>query len=322
MLSTQLEIAALARPAIPLQILDEPLAADRGVQLAIARLDLLHPVISGNKWFKLRHNLEQTRQQGYRRILSFGGPWSNHIHALAWAGDHFGFETVGVIRGYANLAPTATLVDARNWGMQLHFVGHGEYRLKNDASWLAQLQEIFGPCFVVAEGGCNGAGIAGCREILNSIEGGVDGFSTAVLAVGTGATLAGLLLQPAGLTKILGVSVLKGDSGARHRVQALQAELAACRPHWDIDTDHHFGGYARVSDQLLAFIEGFFHRHGIALEPVYTGKMLYALYQRLEAGWFAPGENIIAIHSGGMQGLRGFSATWPWAASQVQAGIE
>jgi 1-aminocyclopropane-1-carboxylate deaminase len=305
-----------------LQFLDEPLAAARSVRLAVARLDLLDSVISGNKWFKLRHNLEQAQQQGYKRILSFGGPWSNHIHALAWAGDHLGFDTLAIIRGYQSLPDTAMLRDARGWGMAIHFVGHGEYRLKTDERWLSQLQNRFGDCYVVPEGGCNAAGIEGCKAILDSVVGGTEAFTTAVTAVGTGATLAGLLQAPNGVDKILGVSVLKGDGHARQRVAQLLPQMSSQQLEWDIDSDHHFGGYARVNDTLLAFIEGFYQRHGIALEPVYTGKMFYALFQRLEAGWFAPGENILAIHSGGMQGLRGYADKWPWAASQLARGLD
>jgi 1-aminocyclopropane-1-carboxylate deaminase len=294
--------------SIPVTQLDEPLASRHGVQIHAARLDLLDPVISGNKWFKLQHNLRRAQQGGLQHILSFGGPWSNHIHALAYAGQRFGFATTGVIRGYAHLPLTATLRDAQAWGMQLHFVGHQEYARKTQAAWLEQLQRRFGPCLIVPEGGNNAAGIAGCAQIMGALDTQVD-MSTAVLAVGAGATLAGLQQQPGGLQKILGVSVLKGDK--RDFSQGLHA------PHCTVDVDHHFGGYARTEPRLLRFIEWFYRRHGIVLEPVYTGKMFYALYQRLRSGWFAPGEQVVALHSGGLQGLRGFVANWPWAVERL-----
>ncbi len=303
---------------IPLQTLNEPLATTRGVTLSVARLDLVDPVISGNKWYKLLPNLQRARKQGYRRVLSFGGPWSNHIHALAWAGKRFGIETVGVIRGYASLALTATLRDARDWGMQLHFLDHSEYALKQQKPSLDALQRRFGSCYIVPEGGCNATGIAGCRRALSTIDGDIGDFTSAVLAVGTGATLAGLIAEPSGLRSLLGVSVLKGDQHAEQRIAQLLSDV---RPvdgiRWEIETGCHFGGYARTRPRLTQFIENFHHRHGIALEPVYTGKMMFALYQRLEAGWFAPGEKVLALHTGGMQGLRGFADNWPWAAAIV-----
>jgi 1-aminocyclopropane-1-carboxylate deaminase len=309
----------LAQAEIVVQSLHEPLCRERGIELAIARLDLIDTGVSGNKWFKLHQNLELARQHGCRRIVSFGGPWSNHIHALADAGRRFGFATVGIIRGYEALPLTPTLTDARRWGMQLEFVDHAQYRLKNDADWLSALQRRFEPCMIVPEGGSNSAGVAGCGQIMATIEDAGFKPDTAVLACGTGATLAGILQRPGQLQKVLGVSVLKGDTEVPRRVYSLAAGQINATLDWDIDTEHHYGGYARTSGTLLGFIEWFYQRHNIILEPVYSGKMMAALYHRLESGWFAPGEQVMAIHCGGLQGLRGYRHHWPWAEARLAA---
>ena len=312
-------IAPLQPADIVVQPLHEPLASERGVQVAVARLDLLGDSVAGNKWYKLCPNLDAARRLGYRRIVSFGGPWSNHIHALARAGRRFNFDTVGVIRGYAHLPLTPTLADAQHWGMQLEFVGPTEYRLKTDPAWLRSLRRRYEPCMIIPEGGSNPAAVGGCSRIMADLEAAGCCATTVVLACGTGATLAGILQRPGRLDKALGVSVLKGDSELCDRVRAHAAGQIEAGLCWDIDSEHHFGGYARTDRVLLEFIEWFYQRHGIALEPVYTGKLMAALYQRLGQGWFAPGERVVALHSGGMQGLRGFCGKWPWARERLAA---
>lgn len=307
----------LSNSLIPVQKLDEPLATDAGVEISVARLDLLDPLIAGNKWFKLRDNLLWARAQGYQRLLSFGGPWSNHIHALAWAGREFGFATVGMIRGYETLPLTPCLRDAQEWGMELHFLDHRTYRCKDHPQQLDALHERFDPIAIIPEGGLNTRGVQGCRDILSYLQTQSSDFNTAVLAVGTGATMAGLLSAPRAVPRVLGVSVLKGDADMQQRIERNLASAISATPAWELETDCHFGGYARVNDELKAFIEDFDCRHGIALEPVYTGKMMYALYQRLQRGWFDRGEKVLALHSGGMQGLRGYTDSWPWALARL-----
>ncbi len=309
--------AALKQADILVQPLNERLAEERGVQLSVARLDLIGDGVAGNKWYKLYPNLEAARRLGYRRLVTFGGPWSNHIHALAQAGRRFQFDTVGVIRGYAHLPLTPTLLDARRWGMQLEFVGHAQYRRKTDPGWLSALQRRYAPCMMIPEGGSNPAAVLGCGRLMADLEAAGCCAATVVLPCGTGATLAGILQGPGRISKALGVSVLKGDSGIGDRIRMHAAGRIAAGVCWDIDNEHHYGGYARTTRELLDFIEWFHQRHGIVLEPVYTGKMMAALYQRLQQGWFAPGERVVALHSGGLQGLRGFGGKWPWARERL-----
>ncbi len=272
------------------------------------RLDLLHPQISGNKWFKLRLNLQAARERGYDTVLSFGGAYSNHLHALAAAGKMQGFKTIGVVRGEPVVPINATLTFAREHGMELYHVTRADYRNKSDPAFLASLQERFGEFFLIPEGGANIAGVQGCADIAGLLHWSAPAAATSsrservvALACGTGTTLAGLLLGRKEDYRILGVSALKGDFLENDVRKALQNCGVADPGNWRITEEWHGGGFARFSPELLDFIQDFRRRTGIPLEPVYTGKLLLGLYRMMERGEFPRGTEIIAIHTGGLQ---------------------
>lgn len=272
------------------------------------RLDLLHPQISGNKWFKLRLNLQAARERGYDTVLSFGGVYSNHLHALAAAGKMQGFKTIGVVRGEPVVPINATLTFAREHGMELYHVTRADYRNKSDPAFLASLQERFGEFFLIPEGGANIAGVQGCADIAGLLHWSAPAAATSsrservvALACGTGTTLAGLLLGRKVDYRILGVSALKGDFLENDVRKALQNCGVADPGNWRITEEWHGGGFARFSPELLDFIQDFRRRTGIPLEPVYTGKLLLGLYRMMERGEFPRGTEIIAIHTGGLQ---------------------
>lgn len=273
------------------------------------RLDLLHPQISGNKWFKLRLNLQAARERGYDTVLSFGGAYSNHLHALAAAGKMQGFKTIGVVRGEPVVPINATLAFAREHGMELYHVTRADYRNKSDPAFLASLQERFGKFFLIPEGGANIAGVQGCADIAGLLHWSAPAAATAssrservvALACGTGTTLAGLLLGRKEDFRILGVSALKGDFLENDVRKALRNCGVADPGNWRITEEWHGGGFARFSPELLDFIQDFRRRTGIPLEPVYTGKLLLGLYRMMERGEFPRGTEIIAIHTGGLQ---------------------
>lgn len=281
-------------------------------QVSVLRLDLLGGRAPGNKAFKLRHNLEIVRQTGVRRIVSFGGAWSNHLHALAAAGEELGLETVGLVRGEASEADTPTLVDARAWGMRIERISRDEYRRRNDPGYLADVESRFRPCLVIPEGGANTASLQGCTEIGRLVQPHCRGATTVVLPVGTGSTLAGLAAALAPPAEVLGVSALKGATDLEQRVRGLLAAsgLGAAVP-WSIDHGYHCGGFARCTAQLRNFILEFERVQGIPLEPVYTGKMMCAIHDLIGRGHWQPGEKVLAIHTGGLQGRRGYA----WAAA-------
>lgn len=300
----------------------------RGVDVAIWRLDLLDTAASGNKLFKLDENLQAARREGYTRILSFGGAFSNHIHALALSGRAAGFETVGIIRGESSSSDNPTLRDAVAAGMHLHFVDRETYRslTQKDAltqnhrttnELLGELRRRFGPCYVIPEGAANRLGVRGCRSLGAAIGEMAELPDCVVLPTATGATLAGVVAGLDNRSRVLGIAVLKGGNFIADQVEAhlrdihAEADTAAVigqnkKTAWRIDINHHCGGYARTSAPLQRFVTEFGERTGIGIEPIYTGKMLYAIHQLIECGEFARGTRILAVHTGGMQGARAF----------------
>lgn len=283
----------------------EPVQLDwlRGVELAVLRLDLIDPLISGNKWFKLSGHLDQARQACASGIISLGGAYSNHLHALAAAGQRFGFATVGLLRGHPQDTPT--VLDLKAFGMQLHWLGYGGYRARNEPGFWEPWHEQYPHLHAVPEGGGGLTGALGCGVMvaqahtqLNAL--GWADYDVWWLATGTGTTLAGLVLAEAGGHPVYGALAVPQGHGVERNVQSIVTQgyelLDASR-----------GGFASVDPLLLAFIDATQQQCGLPLEPLYTGKALLALKQQIEAGRFAPGTRLIFIHTGGLQGRRGFN---------------
>ena len=286
---------------------DTPVAGVAMGNVTLLRLDAGGGLAPGNKSFKLTDNLAAARRLGIGRLLSFGGAWSNHLHALAAIGAEQQFATVGIVRGDEDAADTAMLADARAWGMQLVRVSRAEYRQRHDADYLALLQRRFGPCLVIPEGGANADGARGCAAIAAMIRCEAPAFRRILLPVGTGTTLAGLAAALDADCEVIGVSALKGAADLEHRVAVALASIpAAAAARWQILHQDHCGGFARVSAGLREFMLAFEAVQGVALEPVYTGKMLYAIYQRLRSGEWSPAVPLLAVHTGGLQGRRGY----------------
>jgi 1-aminocyclopropane-1-carboxylate deaminase len=287
--------------------------------VSVLRLDLLGGLAPGNKIYKLREILlEADGGRGAavatpgtsapRKLVSFGGPWSNHLHALAALGHREGYETVGIIRGEAGPQDTAMLADAARWGMQLVNVSRTEYRRRNNPDYLESMEKAFAPCLVIPEGGSSGAGARGCMEIGRLLKQMVPGRHRVLLAVGTGTTLAGVAAGLGPDYEVTGVSALRGATDLSERVKAALEECGVNQvANWSIWHDDHCGGFARISDALREFILAFESVHGLQLDPVYTAKLMYAIYRRLESGEWSDKQPIVAIHTGGLQGRRGYS---------------
>ena len=267
-----------------------------GINISIKRLDLVHPHISGNKFFKLKYNLLAAQQQGYKKLLTFGGAYSNHIAATAYAAQLFGFESLGIIRGeeLASKALNTTLNTAQQFGMQLQFVTREAYRQKQSLGYLAQLQQDYPDYYVIPEGGTNSLAIQGCQEILNKQD--CENFDLICCAVGTGGTITGLIEASHPQQQVLGFSALKGDFLAREIQQLTH------KTNWKITDQYCCGGYAKTTPELLQFIRTFEHQHQIPLEQIYTGKMLLGLTDLIQQGTFPKDHRILVIHSGGLQG--------------------
>lgn len=288
----------------PLQVFDYPPWRPYGVSVAVKRDDLIHPALSGNKWRKLKYNLEAARTRGLTRMLSFGGAWSNHLHALAWAGQRLGFATVGLVRGEPGAGLTPTLADCRAWGMELHFLSRADYRRRRDPEWLAGLETRFAPCWLLPEGGSNALAVRGVAELVAELD---RPFDVIACATGSGATLAGLAAGCPDGARALGIAVLKQGEYLRGEVGRLLSDAGIPdRNNWRLLTGLHGGGYAKAGPELLRFCGEVEATTGVALEPVYTGKLFHGIGQLLAAGEFSPGTRLVLYHSGGLQGRRGF----------------
>ena len=288
-----------------LQPIDDRYLDKFGVNLSVLRIDQINKHVSGNKWFKLKYNLEAVLSAGAEQVLSFGGAYSNHIHALAWAGKELGIKTVGVIRGEKEYADNPTLSDASKWGMELKFVDRQTYRQRGDPVFHHQLRRELGDFYLVPEGGSNAEAVKGCMEIVpSSVK---ENFSPThiVAACGTGGTLSGIAVANPEVS-VLGIPVLKNAGFLEGDIRELILAAGYVDPNnWHLDLAGHFGGYAKQSLELSEFCDDFASTHGILLDPVYTGKMMLRLWQLIGEGAFPIGSRIIAIHTGGLQGIRG-----------------
>ncbi|MGX9608644.1 1-aminocyclopropane-1-carboxylate deaminase/D-cysteine desulfhydrase [Acinetobacter sp. T63] len=267
----------------------------RHQRISIKRLDLIHPQISGNKFFKLKYNLLAARQQGFEKVLTFGGAYSNHIAATAFAAHQFGFQSLGMIRGeeLAQRPLNPTLATAQQFGMQLEFISRNAYRQKDQPDFLQHLQQQYPDFYLIPEGGTNALAVQGCREILTAEDA---QFDLICCAVGTGGTFAGLIEASQQHQQLLGFSALKGDFLTQE-----VAQLTTKR-NWRILDNYCCGGYAKTTPELIQFIQTFEQRYNIPLEQVYTGKMLRGIFDLIDQDKIGPDQKILLIHTGGLQG--------------------
>lgn len=292
---------------IPLVEIVEPFIRQKKSKLFILREDLIHPEISGNKWRKLKYNIEEAKRLNKTIILTFGGAYSNHIAATAAAGRAFGFNTIGIIRGEETLPLNPTLQLAKDNGMTFKYVSREAYRNKSSTDFIIDLKKEFGDFYLVPEGGSNAFAVKGCTEILKNVD--VD-FDVACSACGTGGTLAGIIASTD--KQVLGFPALKGGDFLKEDIEKLlkdysnQFGVVVKNTNWDLITDYHFGGYAKVKPALIEFVQRFKQQHNIPLDLIYTGKMLLGIYDILQNTNQLDGKTIVAVHTGGLQGNKGF----------------
>jgi 1-aminocyclopropane-1-carboxylate deaminase len=272
------------------------------LKLYIKREDLIHPLISGNKWRKLKYNIIDAHHNGYSRILTFGGAFSNHIFATAAAGAACGIDTIGIIRGEILEPLNPTLTQAAAWGMKLVPVTRQEFKRKTNDEFLSALREIYGEFYLIPEGGSNTLALKGCAEMADVS----DKFDYWCLGCGTGGTLAGLVSGLKNQEKVLGFPALKGSQFLVDDIKTL-LEKANIHPSsaWELVHDYHFGGFAKISKELIAFIQEFKKNYGIILDPIYTAKMMFGVIHMIQEGKFPANSRILAVHTGGLQGVIG-----------------
>ncbi len=275
---------------------------NNAVELYVKREDKIHPFVSGNKYRKLKYNLLEAKNNGFDTLLTFGGAFSNHIAAVASAGNAFGFKTIGIVRGEElgnKISENSTLSFAKENGMQFKFVSRELYRNKTSESFLNDLKEEFGDFYLIPEGGTNKLAVKGCEEILNTED---NTFDYICCAVGTGGTISGLINCSKPSQQVLGFPALKGDF--------LKEDISkfATQTNWKLITDYHFGGYAKINEELVTFINQFKIDNQVSLDPVYTGKMLFGIMDLINKNYFPKGSKILVIHTGGLQGIEGMNA--------------
>ena len=272
------------------------------ISLFIKRDDLIHPIISGNKFRKLKYNLIEAKNQKKITLLTFGGAFSNHILAVSAAGKEYGFDTIGIIRGEeleSKIETNPTLKKAKEFGMVFDFISREEYRNKNNPEFLKKLKGKFGEFYLIPEGGTNEFAIKGCEEILTEDD---KNFDFICCAIGTGGTISGIINSSNENQKILGFPVLKGDFLTE------DIRKFAKKDNWELVTDYHFGGYAKYDATLIEFINNFYEKHQIPLDPIYTSKMVFGVLDLIEKEYFPPKSKILVIHTGGLQGINGINA--------------
>lgn len=273
----------------------------QNISLEIKREDLLHPFISGNKYRKSKYNLQQATIENHQVLLTFGGAFSNHIAALAFAGKEYGFKTIGIIRGdelREKINENPTLKFAQECGMYFEFISREEYRLKNDDNFIRKLRQKFGNFYLVPEGGTNELAVRGCQEILTDVD---SKFDFVCCAVGTGGTLSGIINSALPHQKVLGFPALKGDF--------LKDEIRkfVTNENWELISEYHFGGYGKVNAELISFMNQFYFENKVPLDAIYTAKMVFGVINRIENNYFPENSKILLIHTGGIQGNQGIN---------------
>lgn len=274
---------------------------EQGVKLFIKREDKCHPFVSGNKYRKLKYNIIQAKRDGFDTLLTFGGAYSNHIAAVASAGENLKFNTIGIIRGdelFDKIESNPTLRFAKQCGMQFKFISRNSYRDKNQSSFLNNLRDEFGNFYLIPEGGTNTLAIKGCEEILTEED---QMFDFICCSVGTGGTVSGLINCSKPSQQVLGFSALKGDFIKEDIIKF------ATKTNWKFITSYHFGGYAKINNELIGFMNTFKNQYKIPLDPIYTGKMMFGVFDLISKNYFPKESKILAIHTGGLQGIDGIN---------------
>jgi 1-aminocyclopropane-1-carboxylate deaminase len=275
-----------------------------GVRVLVKREDLNNETVSGNKWWKLKYNLEFAQSKNFTRVLTFGGAYSNHIYSTSAAAKQAGLESIGIIRG-EELSTTTnpTLSFARQQEMILHFVTREDYRQKNHPDFLKGLEKQFGKFYLIPEGGTNSLAVKGCSQFASEKLANIQ-FDKLFVPVGTGGTIAGLVCGFRGAKEIIGVSVLKDGDFLKNEIQKLIIESAGeSYENWSLLTSYHQGGYGKFTNELLKFIEQM-KVQNLPLEPVYTGKLMWAIAKEIEAGKIAQGSTVLVLHTGGLQNMK------------------
>ncbi|MEP1447258.1 MAG: pyridoxal-phosphate dependent enzyme [Paraglaciecola sp.] len=280
-------------------------ANQNGITLTVKRDDLLHPVISGNKWRKLKYALGVASKAKVQHIISFGGGFSNHLHALGYCCHHLNIQLTAIVRGNYSLNPTPMLLDLMSWQTDIQYVDRNTYQQRSELDYLQALQQQYPAASIIPEGGSQLLALQGVSEMIDELN---NTYDYILAPMASGGTLAGLI-SGVGKNKtfsncqILGIGVLKGE-GYLEKLVADLLEVNSSQVNWQINHDFHFGGYGKSTNELRQFCGDFLQQTDIPIEPVYSGKLFWGIKALLNAGYFPENSRILALHTGGLQGAR------------------
>lgn len=291
----------ISNPTVKVDQITNSFLEQHKVRLFIQREDLLHPFISGNKWRKLLLNIQAFQKGKYSQIITFGGAFSNHILAVAAAGKEYNIPTLGIIRGESSSINNSTLQKAKELGMQFNFISREEYQKRHDSEFVEKIKNQNPNSFIVPEGGANIEGVKGCIDIPQVF----NEFNTIVVPCGTGTTLSGIIAGINKTQKALGIPVLKNGEFLEVEIKKWLAILQCENQNWELNCNYHLGGYAKNNMELNQFIQNFYSEFKIPLDPIYTGKMMFAIFDLIKKGCFE-NQIILAVHTGGIQGVAAY----------------
>jgi len=282
----------------PIQELKCQLFEQQGIRVLVKREDLNHPFVSGNKWWKLKYNLEEAVRLDHDVLLTFGGAYSNHIFATAAAGRELGLKTIGIIRGEEVSPLNHTLSFAESCEMKLHYISREAYRKKAELDFINQLRDQFGNFYLIPEGGTNELAVKGCAEFAERLNNEID-FDYLCLSMGTGGTMAGMIEGMNSSKNLIGFSSLKGGE---FLVEEIRRMTSPEKTNWSINSDYHFGGYGKATLELGNFMKEVNEKYQLPLDIVYNSKMFYGIMDLMKKDYFKRGSNLLVLHTGGLQG--------------------
>ena len=288
-----------------IDLLQDNLFEEKKVTVSVLRLDKIHPVVSGNKLFKLHFFLQEALRSSHKTVLSFGGAYSNHLSATAFACSALGLKSIGIVRGEQPAQLSATLQQCIKDGMELKFISRQQYAGKENAGYLHTLQNGSGECSIIPEGGFHPLGAKGASLIMDLVPD--DNYTHICTAMGTATTMAGLLMAARPSQKITGIPVLKGITNMEERISHLTG-YKTMPGNLEWLGDYHFGGYAKRTEELIRFMNQCWQQYRLPLDFVYTAKMFFAVLDQIRNDHFPPGSNILCLHTGGLQGNRSLPA--------------
>ncbi len=272
---------------------------DKKINLFIKRIDKIDDFISGNKWYKLKYNIIEAKRLKIDTILTFGGAYSNHIVATACAAKENGLKSIGIIRGEETHHLNESLKIAKAHKMRLIYISRSNYRKKSDLQFIEDLKYNLGEFYLIPEGGTNKLGVKGAEQILTK----KDNYDVICLPVGTGGTISGIINSSGDHQKIIGFPVIKG-------IGSLKSDIASMsnKENWTLINNYVFGGYAKINNDLIDFINNFYKYYNIPLDCIYTGKMMYGVLDLINNGYFKQNTNILTIHTGGLLANKGINS--------------